>query len=994
MTTLQKAAPQTPGRLTPLPRGGKGLRPHVISAIFRRDFLGYFSNLAGYVFIALFVLVCSWAEFCLPAFFANNLANLAPLNEWMPYLLLFFIPAITMGIWADERRQGTDELLLTLPARDIEVVLGKYLAALGIYTVALLFLLPHAIVLLSLGRPDLSVLASTFVGYWLMGAMLIAVGMVASLLSPNATVAFILGGLLSAAAIFLGQAGALIAARLARVPGVGSADAIRQMFEDQSLPARFRDFSSGVLTVSGVVYFLSWAAGLLYLNMVLLSRRQWAGGTASQGRITHALARIAAVAVGLISLNVLVGYASSARDFLTVVLLLGGLAAGLVLFVLQMTVFAPAAASADAGSPVPVLLRNLGLGLGLGLLACFVMGRGGLRLDASQERLSSLSRESLDLIDKIDPSHPVYIQAYLSPQVPRDYVDTKDHLINLLREVAARGGSRIRLNLVDTERFSPEARDAEKRFGIGPRRVPTQEEGRQSSAEVFLGVAFTSGAEEVVVPFFDIGLPVEYELTRSIRVVSKGKRKKVGILNTDAKLLGGFDMASMGRDQEWAVVTELKKQYDVSNIAAESDIPGDLDALVVAQPSSLPQKPIDNLTAFVRKGGPTLLLLDPAPVVDLSIAPDEPRMPAGGMFGGTPPPEPKGNLKPLLELLNLDWPTDQIVWGPDNPTKLTELPREFVFVRPTDDVPDAFNRKEPATSGLQKLVFLFPGFLQERGARTPRFTPLVQTGDLGGTIAFNEVVQRNPMGMGMGLNPRRAHLPALKSYVLAARIDGPFVADPAADPKAPAPRAATGEAKVIAIADLDLMSETFFSLRRQKIEDLDFDNVSFVLNCIDELTGDDAFLGLRKKRPTHRTLTAFDEQARKFEADRQREEKAAEDAAREELDKAQKDLDAKVKVVEARKDLDDRTKEIMLSNLQEVENRRLTNVIKVDVEDRKRRKIEEAETEAVGKRRKLQADTQFVALALPPLLPLALGLIVATVRSRRENRGAGANRLA
>ena len=68
------------------------------------------------------------------------------------------------------------------------------------------------------------------------------------------------------------------------------------------------------------------------------------------------------------------------------------------------------------------------------------------------------------------------------------------------------------------------------------------------SAEVFLGVAFTSGLEEVVIPFFDRGLPVEYELTRSIRVVSRAARKKVGILNTDAKLMGGFDMRSFGQN--------------------------------------------------------------------------------------------------------------------------------------------------------------------------------------------------------------------------------------------------------------------------------------------------------------------------------------------------------------------------------------------------------------------------------------------------------------
>lgn len=179
------------------------------------------------------------------------------------------------------------------------------------------------------------------------------------------------------------------------------------------------------------------------------------------------------------------------------------------------------------------------------------------RFDFTEKDLFTLSPTTKRVIAEVDPQRPVQIQAYVSPRVPEEYVAVHQNLIGMLREFEHRGASKINVRMVSVEPYSEEADEA-RYLGIEPRSVQTEREGEIKVEDVFLGARVSSGYDEVIIPFFEVGNSVEYELTRSIRTVSEKERLTVGILETDANVMGGVDSGSFRSMPEWQIVTELK----------------------------------------------------------------------------------------------------------------------------------------------------------------------------------------------------------------------------------------------------------------------------------------------------------------------------------------------------------------------------------------------------------------------------------------------------
>jgi ABC-2 type transport system permease protein len=232
-----------------------------ILAIFRRDLRSYFNSPVAYVVIVVFLAIIGW--FFSSNLFVMNVASLRVVFELVPLVFLFFVPAITMRLLAEEKKSGTLELLATKPVRDVEIILGKFFAALALLAAALLPTALYLIAIMSLGSIDLGPVLTGYAGLLLMGSAYIGIGLFASGLTENQIVAFILGFLLMFVLFMLNRI-------LLYVP-----EGLATTVEFLGIDYHFSNIARGVIDSRNIIYFFSLIGFSLYLATVTLERRKW-----------------------------------------------------------------------------------------------------------------------------------------------------------------------------------------------------------------------------------------------------------------------------------------------------------------------------------------------------------------------------------------------------------------------------------------------------------------------------------------------------------------------------------------------------------------------------------------------------------------------------------------------------------------------------------------------------------------------------------------------
>lgn len=233
-----------------------------IANMFWKEFKAYFSSPVAYIFIISFLVVTNWLFF--RTFFLTNQASLRAYFSFLPWVFLFLAPAITMRSWAEEKKLGTAEILMTLPIKDYEIVLGKFFSSFVFLVLTLCLTFPLPITVMMLGSPDPGPLWGGYVGAFLLGGAYLAIGLFASSLTENQIIAFIVSIMICFVLLIVGEDFVILSMPSQLVP----------ILSYLGLGAHFQSLGRGVIDSRDIIYYLSVIGFFLFLNQLSVESRR------------------------------------------------------------------------------------------------------------------------------------------------------------------------------------------------------------------------------------------------------------------------------------------------------------------------------------------------------------------------------------------------------------------------------------------------------------------------------------------------------------------------------------------------------------------------------------------------------------------------------------------------------------------------------------------------------------------------------------------------
>jgi ABC-2 type transport system permease protein len=236
-----------------------------IKTITKRELAAYFSSPLAYVFIVIFLVLCGFFTFFVGGFFERREASLVrPFFDWHPWFYLFLVPAVGMRLWAEERRVGTLELLLTMPITAWQAIVGKFLASWLFLALALALTFPVVITVNYLGHPDNGVIFCGYLASWLMAGAYLAITCITSALTRSQVVSFILGVVICLALILAGFPPVINFFEQMNLHWLVS------LVTSFSVMTHFEALQRGVLDLRDLVFFLSVIGFSLFTTSVIL----------------------------------------------------------------------------------------------------------------------------------------------------------------------------------------------------------------------------------------------------------------------------------------------------------------------------------------------------------------------------------------------------------------------------------------------------------------------------------------------------------------------------------------------------------------------------------------------------------------------------------------------------------------------------------------------------------------------------------------------------